>query len=68
MVSCHLCPPETAREATETCVSCEARVCPSHRWSMLGLCHECATRDEVLARAKAAMRHPREMLDIKWVE
>jgi hypothetical protein len=65
---CTLCPEEDARPVEAPCVACGRAVCASHRWTMLGLCHECATRDEVLARAQAAMRHPRELLDIKWVE
>lgn len=66
MVNCHLCPEE--KEAIGECVLCGKPACAAHRWVMLGLCHACASEEEVAEGANPKPPRPQDYLDIKWIE
>jgi hypothetical protein len=62
--TCALC---KTRPATQRCLHCDKSVCRDDWWTMIGLCNECATEDEVAA-AREGRDRKRPDLGIKWVE
>lgn len=60
-VRCH------QRPARLRCVNCQRAVCLDDAWTMLGLCKECLTPDEMrTARQGGHLKRPD--LGIKWIE
>lgn len=62
-------PCELCREspAAARCVHCRRAACRDHFWIMLGLCHGCATEEEMRQAREGGLRK-RPRLDIKWIE
>ena len=56
-----------ARSAIQRCIQCERPVCRDDVWTMLGLCKQCATEDEV-RKVREGSKRPRPDLGIKWIQ
>lgn len=64
--SCAICHGAPGRS---TCVACGRQVCKAHFWTMFGLCHDCASEEDIRAvRGDPSAERYRELLGIKWVE